>query len=51
MIFEECKRVGLPQPTVTDERGVVRVTFTRPILSGQKNDPIKILSEVEKEIL
>ncbi len=51
MIFEECKRAGLPQPTVTDERGSVGVTFKRPILSGQKNDPIKILSEVEKEIL
>ncbi len=25
MIFEECKRAGLPQPTVTDERGVVRL--------------------------
>lgn len=30
MIFEDCKRTGLPQPTVTDERGVVRVTFMRP---------------------
>lgn len=31
MIFEECNRVGLPQPTVTDEMGVVRVTFMRRI--------------------
>ncbi len=30
----------LPQSTVTDERGVVRVTFMRPNLSGQKNEPI-----------
>jgi len=41
MIFEDCKRAGLPQSTVTDERGVVRVTFTRPNLSGHKNDTIK----------
>lgn len=40
MIFEECKRAGLPQPTVTDERGVVRVTFMRPDLLGRKNDTI-----------
>ena len=59
MIFEECNRAGLPQPTVTDEMGVVRVTFMRPNLSGHKhdpindpiNDPIKILSEVEKLVL
>lgn len=40
MIFEECNRAGLPQPTVTDERGVVKVTFMRPNLSDQKNDTI-----------
>ena len=40
MIFEECERAGLPQPTVTDEMDVVRVTFMRPNLSGHKNDPI-----------
>ncbi len=40
MIFEECNRAGLPQPTVTDEMGVVRVTFMRPNLSGQKNGTI-----------
>ena len=59
MIFEECKRAGLPQPTVTDERGVVKVIFMRPDLSGQNhdpindpiNDPIKLLSEVENNIL
>jgi len=55
MIFEECNRARLPQPTVTNERGIVRVVFMRPNLSGQKydpiNDPIKILSEVEKEAL
>ena len=27
LIFEECERAGLQQPKVTDERGVVRVTF------------------------
>lgn len=55
MIFEECKRVGLPQPKVTDERGVVKVIFMRPDLSGQNhdpiNDPIKLLSEIENNIL
>ncbi len=55
MIFEECKRAGLTQPTVTDERGVVKVTFMRPDLSGHKsdpiNDPIKILSDVERTVL
>ncbi len=40
MIFEECERAGLPQPTVTDEMDVVRVTFMRPNLSGHKNDTI-----------
>lgn len=40
MIFEECNRVGLPQPTVTDEMGVVRVTFMRPNLSGKKDGTI-----------
>ena len=40
MIFEECDRAGLPHPTVTDERGVVRVTFKRPNLLSQKNEPI-----------
>lgn len=40
MIFEECKRAGLPQPIVTDERGVVKVIFMRPNLSGHKNDTI-----------
>ena len=40
MIFEECELAGLPQPTVTDEMGVVRVTFMRPNLSGHKNEPI-----------
>lgn len=40
MIFEECKRAGLPQPTVTDESGVVRVTFMRPNLLSHKNDTI-----------
>lgn len=40
MIFEECKRAGLPQPTVTDERGVVKVIFMRPNLSGHKNGTI-----------
>jgi predicted HTH transcriptional regulator len=58
MIFEDCNRAGLPQPTVTDERGVVRVTFMRPNLSGQKvdpindpiNDPIKLLSKIEKDV-
>lgn len=47
MIFEECKRVGLPQPTVTDEMGVVRVIFMRPNLSGLKNGTI---NETEKMI-
>ena len=55
MIFEECKRVGLPQPRVTDERGVVKVIFMRPDLSGHKNGTIngtiKMLSEVENNIL
>lgn len=51
MIFEDCKRAGLQQPIVTDERGMVKVTFMRPDLSGHKNDPIKLLSEVEKNIL
>ncbi len=59
MIFEECNRAGLSQPTVTDERGVVRVTFKRPNLLGQKNDtinepinePIKSLTEVENIVL
>jgi len=40
MIFEECKRAGLQQPAVTDERGVVRVTFMRPDLLGRKNGTI-----------
>lgn len=40
MIFEECKRARLPQPIVTDERGVVKVIFMRPNLSGHKNDTI-----------
>ena len=40
MIFEECERAGLPQPIITDERGVVRVTFMRPNLSGHKNGTI-----------
>ena len=40
MIFEECERARLPQPTVTDERGVVRVTFMRPNLSGHQNGTI-----------
>ena len=30
MIFEDCKRAGLQQPIVTDERGMVKVTFMRP---------------------
>ena len=51
LIFEECERAGLPHPVVTDERGVVKVTFTRPNLSGHKNDPINLLSEVEKNVL
>ena len=40
MIFEECERTGLQQSKVTVERGVVRVTFLRPNLSGHRNDPI-----------
>lgn len=40
LIFEECKRARLPQPTITDERGVVKVTFMRPNLSGRNNDTI-----------
>ncbi len=40
MIFDECNRIGLPQPIVTDERGVVRVTFMRPNLSAHINDTI-----------
>ena len=40
MIFEECKRAGLQQPTITDERGVVKVTFIRPDLSGHNNGTI-----------
>lgn len=40
MIFEECKRARLPQPIVTDERGVVKVIFMRPNLSGHKNGTI-----------
>ena len=40
MIFEECKRAGLPQPTITDERGMVKVTFIRPNLSGHTNGTI-----------
>lgn len=40
MIFEECKRAGLSQPIVTDERGVVKVIFMRPNLSGHKNGTI-----------
>ncbi len=40
MIFEECHRVGLSQPTVTDERGVLRVVLKRPNLLDQKNDTI-----------
>ncbi len=40
MIFEECEHAGLPQPTVTDERGLVRVTLVRPNLSGHKNESI-----------
>lgn len=40
MVFEECKRAGLSQPTETDERGVVKVTFMRPNLSGHPYDPI-----------
>ncbi len=40
MIFEDCKRAGLQQPIVTDERGVVRVTFMRPELSGHKSGTI-----------
>lgn len=63
MIFEECKRIGLPQPTVTDERGIVKVKFIRPNLSGQINEPIyepinepinepiKSLTEVENIVL
>lgn len=55
MIFEECDRAGLPHPTVTDERGVVRVTFKRPNLLSQKNEPInepiKSLKEVENIVL
>ena len=51
MIFEECERAGLPQPKVTDERGVVRVTFMRPYLSGHKNDTINgTINESEKQI-
>ncbi len=55
MIFEECERAGLPQPKVTDERGVVRVTFMRPNLSGHKNDTIYgtingTINEGEKQI-
>ena len=51
MIFEECKRAGLPQPTVTDERGVVKVIFMRPNLSGHKNDTINdTINENEKLI-
>lgn len=30
MIFEDCKCAGLQQPIVTDERGMVKVTFMRP---------------------
>lgn len=59
MIFEDCERAGLPQPVVSDEKGVVRVVFIRPNLSGQKNDPISnpindpinLLSEFDKNIL
>ena len=55
LIFEECERAGLQQPKVTDERGVVRVTFSRPNLSGHRNDPINdpinLLSDVEKNVL
>ena len=40
MIFEECKRARLPQTIVTDERGVVKVIFMRPNLSGHKNGTI-----------
>lgn len=40
MIFEECERAGLPQPKITDERGVVKVIFMRPNLSGHKNGTI-----------
>lgn len=40
MIFEECKRAGLQQPMITDERGVVKVTFIRPDLSGHNNGTI-----------
>ena len=51
MIFEECKRAGLPQPTVTDERGVVKVIFMRPNLSGHKNDTINdTINDTEKLI-
>ena len=51
MIFEDCKRAGLQQPTVTDERGVVKVTFMRPDLSDQINDTINdTINENEKII-
>ena len=46
-IFEECKRAGLSEPKVTDERGVVKVIFMRPNLSGHKNGTI---NESEKLI-
>ena len=35
MIFEDCKRAGLQQPIVTDERGMVKVTFMRPDEAGR----------------
>lgn len=51
MIFEECMRAGLPQPKVTDERGVVKVIFMRPDLSGHKNDTINdTINDTEKLI-
>lgn len=51
MIFEECNRAGLPQPKVTDERGVVKVIFMRPNLSGHKNGTINdTIKESEKLI-
>lgn len=51
MIFEDCKQAGLKQPIVTDEKGVVRVTFMRPNLSSHKNGTINdTINDTEKLI-
>ena len=42
MMNNECERVGLPEPRITDNGFMVKVIFKRPYAGGYKKDTVTL---------